>query len=518
MPRRARPSSSLDSPAAKRLARIDAAFDAAAAAAPFAQPPALSDETKGKRRAVVPDDEDEDAEMELVETGLAANGQGGGFLLESEAGMQLDPADGSGGSGFIPNDQAGGFLPDPDPDQLGGGFLPDPPGAGGFLPPSNADANAGGFLPDPPATADTFAPFPGGGFFSSLPGDADLSLSGGFFPDPSSASASFELPTPAPLAHPLSPDATLAVQPLPLPDPNAPLPPVSAPPERIPLSAIPAALSQLGLASSGLAAAELLALFEEVASSDDDEPSGGGRGKSVRRERFREACEVLLEGEEAAGSDEPDEGADEYRADGADDDDDAPVVRRQRPARTTRATAAAAAQRRSKRAKVAIEDDEEGEGEGAAEEEGEGEEGGFVREEDFGAQLDALPSDSDDSDAYESEDSDGLPRSAVPSSGKPKRPTHRGKASARRGADIRLTADDLASAADSFDLFFVDSAQAGLPREKKVLGLPELQRAARVLKEKMNEGELNEMLGYAARSKGAVDLEAFARILVETGL
>lgn len=30
--------------------------------------------------------------------------------------------------------------------------------------------------------------------------------------------------------------------------------------------------------------------------------------------------------------------------------------------------------------------------------------------------------------------------------------------------------------------------------------------------------QLNEMLEYAARSKGLVDLESFARILVETGL
>jgi hypothetical protein len=29
---------------------------------------------------------------------------------------------------------------------------------------------------------------------------------------------------------------------------------------------------------------------------------------------------------------------------------------------------------------------------------------------------------------------------------------------------------------------------------------------------------LNEMLEYAARSKGSVDLDAFARILLETGL
>ncbi|GAA5831923.1 hypothetical protein JCM11251_002753 [Rhodosporidiobolus azoricus] len=547
MPRRARPSSSSDSPSSKHLARIDSAFNSAAGynsaliddTGNTSAPTKLSAKARGKRRAVVEDDEDDEddegeANMEAVQP---VAGGAGGFLASGEGdGMQLDgrggagfPPDPAAEEGFLPVDGGGGFLPDPP----AGGFLPDDGGGGGFLPEPPLPP-PGGFLPDPSSTSadspmpDASSAFSGGGggfFTSALPGDASFAGTGGFLPSDEDVDAdtSFELPTPAPLTHsdaalPPPPDAFASALGT---DPSAfdlPIPPSSAappPPERIPLHKIPAALRQLGLHNRGLPAADLLALFEDVASDDENLP---GDGKSVRRERFRKACEVLLadaSSEEGDDNEKEGDGRDEDEGDyrGEEDEDDAPVVRRRRqPARTTRSTAAAA--KRSTRANRVVDEDEEGEEE--AEEDG----GGFVREKDFGEQLDDLPSESSgDEDEYgEEEDSDGEPISTSTKK-KPSASAATGRRKIRRrGSEILLTEQDLADAEDSFDLFFVDSVQEGKERAERSIGLLELQRACRVLKEKLGEGELNEMLEYAARSKGKVDLEAFARILVETGL
>uniref|UniRef100_A0A0K3CID8 BY PROTMAP: gi/342319235/gb/EGU11185.1/ putative Chloride channel protein k [Rhodotorula glutinis ATCC 204091] n=1 Tax=Rhodotorula toruloides TaxID=5286 RepID=A0A0K3CID8_RHOTO len=140
-----------------------------------------------------------------------------------------------------------------------------------------------------------------------------------------------------------------------------------------------------------------------------------------------------------------------------------------------------------------------------------------VSAKDFGAALDALPDDSDSSLSEAATDSEddvgGSAKKKGKSPGKGKK-SRRG----RRGHPDDITAEDVAAAQDTFDLFFEESPQSVLPKRERAIGLMELQRACRVLKEKMTDGDLNEMLEYAARSKGLVDLESFARILVETGL
>ncbi|BGO94949.1 hypothetical protein NBRC10512_000628 [Rhodotorula toruloides] len=495
-PRRPRPSASTSSAsrANKRLALIDAAFDAAVSPTHTPDSDARPPPRKKARKAVVLDDEEgEDDEMELVagDAGASADALRGGFLPEP-------PAEGfADGGGFLPEDDAGGaggFLPEDSGADLGGGFLPDPPGdtdmqassadtgQGGFL--LDDFASEGGFLPlPPPPLADSGDPMAvdysastsagGGGYLPEPP--AEFSTAGGFLPDPrptSRASPSFTLPTPPP------------------------------PASRISLTSIPSALRSLGLHRLGLAGADLMQLFEEVA-SDDEEVEGG---RSVRRERFREACEVLMgdtdeedgeEGEEYRDEEEEEEEgksrrrlrrAGEPKASAvADEENDAPKLRRQPARRSTRANP--------------LPEDED------------------VSAKDFGAALDALPDDSNSSLSEAATDSeDDIGGSAK---GKGKSPAKsKGKKSrrGRRGNPDDITAEDVAAAQDTFDLFFEESPQSVLPKRERAIGLMELQWACRVLKEKMTDGDLNEMLEYAARSKGLVDLESFARILVETGL
>ncbi|BGP02902.1 hypothetical protein RTBOTA2_005824 [Rhodotorula toruloides] len=495
-PRRPRPSASSSSAsrATKRLALIDAAFDAAVSPTHAPDSDARPPPRKKARKAVVLDDEEEgeegeDDEMELVagDAGAGEAASGGGFLPDPPAG------DFAGGGGFLPEDETGGggFLPEDSGAELGGGFLPEPPGdtnmqptggdtGDGFL--LDDFANEGGFLPLPPPpladsgdsmavdySASTSAGGGGGGFLPDPP--AEFSSGGGFLPDPdaSDPSPSFALPTPPP------------------------------PASRIPLTSIPSALRSLNLHRLGLAGTDLMQLFEEVA-SDDEEVEGG---RSVRRERFREACEVLMgdtdeedgeEGDEYKDEEEEEEGksrrrlrrAGEPKPAAADDgENDVPKLRRQPARRSTRANP--------------LPEDED------------------VSAKDFGAALDALPDDSDSSLSEAATDSEddvgGSAKKKGKSPGKGKK-SRRG----RRGHPDDITAEDVAAAQDTFDLFFEESPQSVLPKRERAIGLMELQRACRVLKEKMTDGDLNEMLEYAARSKGLVDLESFARILVETGL
>ncbi|GJN93115.1 hypothetical protein Rhopal_006160-T1 [Rhodotorula paludigena] len=512
--RRGRTSSADESSrAAKRLARIDDAFNRAAgydaehyAALEASLPARGGDNRRRTRAAVVDDEEDEDFEMvastEQGAEGAAAGEVGGGFLPEPPAadtggGFIVDEPSAAAGGGFLPEPSAaggGGFLPEPD-NVGGGGFLPEPAQTGeggGFL----VD-DAGGFLPDPaapsfdagggflPPDGDTAMPDYGmsGGFLPLPPNlasaDADFSGSGGFLPD------SDALPEPVALAHAL------------------PTPP--PPPSRIPLVHIPAALRDLGLHRVGLAGAELLGLFEEVA-SDDDEAEGG---RSVRRERFKEACEVLMgdddeSDEEGEGNGDGEGDKDEYREE---DEELGEGRRRRRSARQQPA-------RRSTR--------------GRAARTGEGNEEAStpdITARDFGASLDALPDDDDElsSVASDSESDEGASGSSArrgkKGAGGKGKAKKGGKARASRGDASRpLSARDLADAGDSFDLFFEESPQMAFPQSRRTIGLMELQRACRVLKEKMSEGDMNEMVEYAARSKGIVDLEAFARILIETNL
>ncbi|GAA5962652.1 hypothetical protein JCM21900_006756 [Sporobolomyces salmonicolor] len=494
MARRSRPASAITTQSSKRFAAIDAAFNAAVGYhAPVASTSAsilqeaepASRRRRGKR-AVVPDDEEEgEGEMEMVASTHGTEQATGGFMAAEEGqdgAMQVDPLPGAAGGGFmLPEEEAGsrptpagGFFAEDDgagagsggrflPEDTGGGFLPDPYGSGGFLPDDSTPG--GGFLPDLPPMHEYSTP---GGF---LPDDLSLpnlptAPGGGFFPDPSPDSLA--LPTPAPLANPVPP------------------------PDRIPLASIPLALRALDVPRGS--EREVMALFEEVAS--DDETAEGG--KSVRRERFREALAVLLgddddadeEEEEASEGGQNEEDGDEYRG-----EDDAPPTRRRRSTR--------AATRRSTRANPA-QDDEDDE----------------IREVDF-ADAGALPSSDESASASSfSSSTSSRPRTqSNKSKGKsPKSSTKSKKPRVKHDPSMPVSAQALAAASDSFDLFFEDSPQLALPPRERVLGLAELQRACRVLKEKMGDDELHEMLEYAARSKGVVDLQGFARILIETNL
>lgn len=481
------------------------------------------------------EDDEDDVEMELVagsgapvgtaSTAAGAEGLGGGFLSE--------PADaGPGGGGFIVEDDgppAGGFLPEPVGG--GGGFLTEADqGAtmsGGFLPePAASDVGGGGgfFLPDPSSLDTPMRPaesdFGGGGGFLPPPDnfshDPDsFAGAGGFLLDDGddgpSTSLSSLLPTPAPLTNRL------------------PTPP--PPPSRIPLARIPAALRDLGLHRVGLAGAELIALFDDVASEDEDDPM---RGRSVRRERFVEACEVLLGDEEppSAEEDKEDEG------EGAGEQDDLGLGEGRR--RRRQPTRQQPSRRSTRGRRAAAQGDDEGDDDEAQDD---------VVEKDFGGEVgvdessSSFESESDVDIDDEDEDEDDLPAKGKKAAAKK---GAKGRRAAKGDPSRPLSKQDLADAADSFNLFFDESPQLAFGQQERVLTLMELQRACRVLKEKMSDGDvrpalslslsscasssstaarltllsqqLNEMLEYAAKSKGVVDLEAFARILVETGL
>ncbi|GAA6049958.1 hypothetical protein JCM3770_007068 [Rhodotorula araucariae] len=523
--RRARPSATSDSArAAKRLARIDDAFNRAAGYDPSHHDHHSPTDGVRTRRPVVPDDEeddDADIEMDLVATtdmgtgGPAGHadlqGQlGGGFLPEApgvDAGgggfLLEEPGEGAGGflpepsheaGGFVPEAEfatAGGFLAD---DDMGGGFLRDDGEEGAYLPePAGPGAGGGFLLPDPtadtPTHSDNLDYGDAGGFLPApahLAGTtSDLTFAGGFLPS-AAGDNDDALPTPAPLTHRL--------------------PPPPPPPARIPLARIPAALRDLGLHRVGLQGAELIGLFDQVASDDED----GLGGKSVRRERFREACQVLLgDGTASEAEDEREKDAPD-RADGggAEGDLELGEGRRRRRLQPTRRQPA----RRATRAHPAVVDESDGAGDDD------------VAARDFSHSLDALPTDDNDDD-----DDDDESVSFASASGESDAEATKGTkgAAAKKGGKGRRSrgdashapsAQDVADAADSFDLFFDESPQLAFAQGKRAIGLMELQRACRVLKEKMSDGDLNEMLEYAARSKGVVDVEAFARILMETGL
>ncbi|GAA5984566.1 hypothetical protein JCM10908_003402 [Rhodotorula pacifica] len=496
--------------AAKRLADIDRAFDTAA----VSPRQSTTDATPRRRQRaarVVPDDEEQDDDndqdddddemmMEAVEIAgqPAPDVGGGGFLPEPAAaeenggGFMLDDDSAHMGGGFLPEPtpaadaSGGGFLPyDAGGDyDGGGGFLPEPSEAGGFFPDHDAgDTSAGGFLPVPESMTAAEA--------TAMQQDLDFASAGGFLPLPD-VPAGF-LPDDAP-SRPKEDDL------LPLPDPNAP-----SPPDRIALTSIPAALRSLGLHRVGLQGAELMALFEEVAS--DDEDAEGGR--SVQRERFREACRALLGSDDEEEDEEEDE-RDEYREDALSADEDLQGAGRRRLRRGANVKAEQPTRvqpsRRSTRANPIK--DEEAATPMATEK----------------AALNALPDDFEDEEeessfASGSEGEGGFSQSGKPNSKKVSR-QKKGRKGGRRSIDPSqpLSAKDLAAASDTFDLFFEESPQLPFPQKDRQISLLELQRACRVLKEKMTDGDLNEMLEYAARSKGSVNLEAFARILLETGL
>ncbi|GAA6062021.1 hypothetical protein JCM10212_005454 [Sporobolomyces blumeae] len=520
MPRRTRQGARATDPPAlpsRRLAEIDSAFDSAVGySAPVAGPDDDADESnarrrrarKGKARAVVPDDEVEDEHEDEAMDMVASTSLGAGGFEQPLAGNSVGgghTSGFSGGGGFVvePEASTGGgfFLPETSEPSTGGGFLPDPP------PPPTTTTNfgGGGFLVDDSdstmANSDTYATFGSGGGFLQDPNanDTPFSGGGGFFP---SATTYGDDPTRFALASDAVQGQGGFLPGLPPLDPAAsfslPAPPR---PDRIPLSLIPTALRSLRVPRGS--EKEVMEMFEEVA-SDDEEAEGG---KSVRRERFREALEVLLgddqdededEDEESAekeDGEENDEGEDEYR------EANEPRKRRIPPAMSTRTT------RRSTRANPTTTEPEDG----------------HVDSVDFAGDL---PSESSDSASPSEDDDDDADDVGAPTrrgkGSKQKKPAAKGRSAksqkTRYDPLAPVSKKELAAAADSFDLFFEDSPQLALKQDERVIGVAELERACRVLKEKLNEDDLREMLEFAGRSRGLVDIESFARILVETGL
>ncbi|GAA5981684.1 hypothetical protein JCM5350_000454 [Sporobolomyces pararoseus] len=442
---------------------------------------------KGKARAIVPDDEEEEEEQaqppmeEVVAAGgTSSGGGGGGFLPDpTQAG-----ASASAGGGFFVDDSftqptaGAGFMTDADDGTLAS-FAGR--GEGRFLPMEtdsneNAGGGGGGFFAQEPSTnssndpSTSLAPS-GGGFFPSTSGfDAynpgqglDSTLgSGGFLPQLPNLDFggldSLALPTP----------------------PR---------PARIPLSRVTGALRNLGVPRGS--EREVMEMFEEVASEDENAEGG----KSVRRERFIEALEVLLDDKEEDVEEEEEQEGDEEEYNDGEDRDRSPPNRR----RSTRTT------RRSTRANPVDDplDEEEVPNE--------------LKETDFAE----LSSESEDSAEPSTEDEeDGNGKGKTPKTRKAKSST-KGKSKSKKAKydpRSKISKDKIAAATDSFDLFFEGSAQLSLPQKDRKIGLAELQRACRVLKERFTDEDLTEMLEFAAEGNGLVDLESFARILVETGL
>lgn len=413
------------------------------------------------------DDEEEDDDDEMMEAVE---------IVDPEAASSA-PA---GGGGFLP------FMPVDDNDDLGGGFLPDPTTAptdssgGGFLLPDPADhgGGGGGFLPEPTE---------GGGFLpvpdsmtaaeaNQMQQDLDFASAGGFLPLPD-VPAGFNTES----NNNNDDDDNL----LPLPDPNAP-----PPPERIALTAIPTALRSLGLHRVGLQGAELMALFEEVA-SDDEEAEGG---KSVQRDRFREACQVLLGSDDDDDDEEDEDERDAYRDEPAmpvdDEDLQGAGRRRLRRGAALKAEEPTRVQpsRRATRAHP-IPNEEEGAAPPSTEE---------------GAALKALPDDFEDddeegspfasgSDGEEEDEYDGPSSKSGQSAWKTAQKQQKKGKRGRRAIDPAqpLSPRDIAAASDTFDLFFEESPQLAFPQKERNISLLELQRACRVLKEKMTDGDVS---------------------------
>lgn len=330
---------------------------------------------------------------------------------EEQLEMVASTSSGGGGGGWVVDKMevegargGGGFIPE---DGAGGGFVPDD-GDGGFL-------SGGGFLPElsPPA----------GGFFAEA--------GGGFIPD-------FPLPD---LSH--LPDLS------PFENNNNNDAP---PPDHIPLQSIPRALTALNLPA---ASHDLLSLFRDIAFQDE------AGVDYVTRERFVEACTVLLAGDD---DDDNDDSEEERGGSPSSEDEGEAYVQEGRARR--------GGTRRSTRANPVHDDKDDG------------------RPGAMDLDLDALPS---DEESASDSDVEILESSSSRKKGKGKAVNGKGKASTRGKKKDRervLSKAELQEAEDTFELFFEGSLQTGSLR-KKTIGLADLERVTRLLNEKMSEEEVS---------------------------
>lgn len=276
----------------------------------------------------------------------------------------------------------------------------------------------------------------------------DASDGGGFFPS---------LPQPLPFSTSTDLDS------LTLPTPPRP--------SRIPLSRIPQTLRSLGIPRGN--DRQIMEMFEEVGSTDEEDNGHGEKSKSVRRERFIEALEVLLvdrdddEGSESEKEEHEGGDGDEY------EEENPTNPTRRRSTRVTRQSA------RKNPNKQPVHDDEKG---------------GDVGEVDF---VDKAGEDDDDLSSASA--SEGEPTSEEEEEEIAKGSKKTRKAGASRSKSKRKRYDplqpvskkDLEAASDTFDLFFEDSPQLALGQDARLIGLAELKKVTRVLKEKFTDEDVS---------------------------
>ncbi|KAM0752146.1 hypothetical protein T439DRAFT_379256 [Meredithblackwellia eburnea MCA 4105] len=352
--------------------------------------------------------------------------------------------------------QPGGFLV-ADIEPAPGGFIPSfekPPGGGAFL----ADVEMGGGFID---EDDSFPV--AGGFIpeesETQPGGFihdDEGGGGGFFLDTTDYSANLIDPTAFGIGFGASADLPQLQQP--------------TPPNRILLKDIPRALDALNLPSDSH---ELLQLFADAASDDEDGEA------TVSRERFTEACAALMVSDDEGHDEVQDEEDEEEKEDNSSDSDvyiQEAAPRRNAPRRSTRSNPNPEGSDSTKLEEIVIESSSEESAE-----------------------------DSDEAEALRSRKGKGKPRE-----------TKKDKKGKGRARDRVLTQEELKEAEDTFELFFEGSLQKSKPGGRpRTIGLGELKNAAAFLNEKLSDEELVEMLEYAARSGGVVDLAAFTRVISE---
>ncbi|GAA5887998.1 hypothetical protein JCM16303_005231 [Sporobolomyces ruberrimus] len=338
-----------------------------------------------------------------------------------------------------------------------------PPTGGGFLP-MELDQDDYGAAPPPqpqgPPTSIPAAPAPGGFLVEG--------------PDASSLS---------PFNQELEPARSLGgFFPSLISDSDAFALPTPPRPGRIALSRIPAALRELGVPRGS--DRDIMELFEEVAEEDLE----GYR--SVQREKFVEALEVLLGEEDFEDTTEILTGDAAEKA--------GTVATAGQSLRMTRMSTRANPSESSQQMAEARRDRAK------------------IEEQDFAD--DGLSSGSEVSADFSTDEGEMEERRPASVRKAPKTTSKAHKKRAKYDPRSSLSRETISGASDTFDLFFGGSPQLALPRKDRAIGLAELQRACRDLKERISDEELIEMLEFAAGANSPVKLDHFARILVELRL
>ncbi|KAK4052802.1 hypothetical protein OIV83_002089 [Microbotryomycetes sp. JL201] len=440
---------------------------------------------KRNTKMIVLDDEDE--QMSEVDTTAAAATATAAPAAMPDMTIEADPlplpiperAAQDGGGGFLTHHDdilptnGAGFFTDNDT-STGGGFLPEL-GNEAF----GAGGDGGGFMPELPLL-DSNHTF-GGGFLTD--DNAFTEGGGGFLPDDAEMP---ELP-PLPDLPPIPSTSTTSHPATTRPIPTAPPRVVN----RISLRKIPQALEQLDLPADSK---DLLDLFREVASDDE----------TVSKERFFEACAALMSDVQDT-SDDNSSSSQSYKEEQSSSDE---RERRRQGSKLKRLDGTAVAQtkratpRRSTRANPAGDEEETAKAAIAKART-------RIDEDD-----DDLALSEGQAAAYDSANANDKGSASATSSKNTASKGRKSKGKVKLKQPRKLTVEELRDAEDTFELFFEGDSRKQHARDK-VLTLTDLQRVTRLLKEDMSEDDLQEMIEYAARERGQVDLEAFTKVLAE---